>query len=140
MAVRLAETMRVKGKVGHGHIVNSAGVRDGDTWGKRADWCDYYGPVDGKTVGIAMFDHPENPRHPTWWHVRDYGLFAANPFGQHDFEKLPDKAAGDLVVPAGKSITFRYRFYLHEGDDQQAKVAAKYDEYVKTRGAPGAAR
>ena len=140
MAVRLAETMRVKGKVGHGHIVNSAGVRDGDTWGKRADWCDYYGPVDGKTVGIAMFDHPENPRHPTGWHVRDYGLFAANPFGQHDFEKLPDKAAGDLVVPAGKSITFRYRFYLHEGDDQQAKVAAKYDEYVKTRGAPGAAR
>ena len=135
MAVRLAETMRLtlKGKVGQGHIVNSAGVRDGDTWGKRADWCDYYGPVDGKTVGIAIFDHPQNPRHPTWWHVRDYGLFAANPFGQHDFEKLPDKAAGDLVVPAGKSVTFRYRFYLHEGDDQQAKVAEKYKAYVSTQ-------
>ncbi|HWH67976.1 MAG TPA: PmoA family protein, partial [Candidatus Sulfotelmatobacter sp.] len=83
MAVRLAETMRLKGKVGHGHIVNSAGVRDDQTWGKRADWCDYYGPVEGQTVGIAIFDHPQNPRHPTWWHVRDYGLFAANPFGQH---------------------------------------------------------
>ena len=89
MAVRLAETMRLKGKVGKGHIVNSAGVRDGQTWGKRAEWCDYYGPVEGKTVGIAIFDHPQNPRHPTWWHVRDYGLFAANPFGQHDFEKPP---------------------------------------------------
>ncbi len=131
MAVRLAETMRLKGKVGQGHIVNSAGVRDGQTWGKRADWCDYYGPVDGKTVGIAIFDNPKNPRHPTWWHVRDYGLFAANPFGQHDFEKLPDKTAGNLVVPAGKSVTFRYRFYLHEGDDEQAKVAEKYAEYVK---------
>jgi hypothetical protein len=131
MAVRLAETMRVKGKVGHGHIVNSAGVRDGDTWGKRADWCDCYGPVDGKTVGIAIFDHPENPRHPTTWHVRDYGLFAANPFGLHDFEKLSNKAAGDMVVPAGKTVTFRYRFYLHEGDDQQAKVAAKYADYIK---------
>jgi hypothetical protein len=131
MAVRLAETMRLKGKVGKGHIVNSAGVRDGQTWGKRAEWCDYYGPVEGKTVGIAIFDHPKNPRHPTWWHVRDYGLFAANPFGQHDFESLPDKTAGNLIVPAGKSVTFRYRFYLHEGDDQQARVAEKYQQYVK---------
>jgi hypothetical protein len=131
MAVRLAETMRLKGKVGKGHIVNSGGVRDGQTWGKRAEWCDYYGPVEGRTVGIAIFDHPKNPRHPTWWHVRDYGLFAANPFGQHDFERLLDKTAGNLVVPAGKSVTFRYRFYLHEGDDQQAKVAERYQQYVK---------
>src|SRR5262249_2649729 len=49
MALRLAETMRLKGKVGHGHIINSQGVRDDATWGKRAEWCDYYGPVDGKT-------------------------------------------------------------------------------------------
>lgn len=131
MAVRLAETMRLKGKVGKGHIVNSAGLRDGQTWGKRADWCDYYGPVEGKTVGLAIFDHPQNPRHPTWWHVRDYGLFAANPFGQHDFESLLDKTAGNLVVPAGNSVTFRYRFYLHEGDDQQAKVAERYKEYAR---------
>jgi Methane oxygenase PmoA len=131
MALRLAETMRLKGKVGHGHIINSAGVKDEATWGKRAEWCDYSGPVDGKTVGIAIFDNPQNPRHPTWWHVRDYGLFAANPFGQHDFEKLKDKAAGDFVIPAGKSATFRYRFYIHEGDEQQAKVAEKFKAYVK---------
>ncbi len=132
MAVRLAETMRLKGKVGHGHIINSEGVRDDDTWGKRANWCDYYGPVEGKTVGIAIFDHPQNPRHPTWWHVRDYGLFAANPFGKHDFEKLKDKSAGDLVVPSGQSITFRYRFYLHQGTDQDAQVATKYKEYTES--------
>ncbi|MEW6159602.1 MAG: PmoA family protein [Verrucomicrobiota bacterium] len=130
MAIRLAETMRFKGKVGQGHIVNSEGVRDAATWGKRAKWVDYYGPVDGKTVGVAIFDHPKNPRHPTWWHVRDYGLFAANPFGIHDFEKAPEKT-GDLKVPAGQSITFRYRFYLHEGDEQSANVAARYEEYVR---------
>jgi hypothetical protein len=65
--------------------------------------------------------------------VRDYGLFAANPFGRHDFEKLSDKSAGDLTVPAGKSVTFRYRFYLHEGDDQQAKVSDRYQDYVKSK-------
>ena len=131
MAVRLAETMRLKGKVGHGHIVNSEGVRDDATWGKRAEWCDYYGPVGDKIVGLAIFDHPQNPRHPTWWHVRDYGLFAANPFGQHDFEKLRDKAAGNFTIAAGQSVTFRYRFLWHEGDERQAKVAERYREYAK---------
>ncbi len=138
MALRLAETMRLKPNKSNegkptGHIVNSEGVRDGDTWGKRASWCDYYGPVEGKILGAAIFDHPQNPRYPTWWHVRDYGLFAANPFGRHDFEKLPDKNAGNLVVPAGKSITFRYRFYLHEGDEKQSKVAEHYADFIKSK-------
>jgi Family of unknown function (DUF6807) len=133
MAIRVAETMRLKGpkgKPGQGHIVMSTGMRDDEAWGKRADWCDYYGPVEGKTVGVAIFDHPQNPRHRTWWHVRDYGLFAANPFGKHDFEKLEDKSAGNLTVPAGQSITFRYRFYIHEGNEKDAKVAEKYAEYA----------
>lgn len=132
MALRLAETMRLKGKVGHGHIVNSEGVRDDQTWGKRASWVDYYGPVDGKTVGVAFFDHPSNPRHPTTWHVRDYGLFAANPFGLHDFEKKPP-GAGDLTVKAGDKITFRYRFYIHSGDEKEAKVKQAYATYAKEK-------
>jgi hypothetical protein len=131
MAMRLAETMRLKGKVGKGHIINSEGIKDGQTWGKRADWVDYYGPVDGKTVGVAIFDHPSNPRHPTWWHVRDYGLFAANPFGLHEFEKKQPVGAGDLTVPEGKSITFKYRFYIHDGDEKAAKVSEAYERYSK---------
>ena len=130
MALRLAETMRLKGKVGKGHIVNSEGVKDGQTWGKRAKWVDYYGPADGKQVGVAIFDHPSNPRHPTWWHVRDYGLFAANPFGIHDFEKK-EAGAGDLVVPAGESITWKYRFYMHPGDAEEGKVEQAYQQYTR---------
>ncbi len=129
MAIRVAPTMNLKGKVGQGHIVNSEGVRDADTWGKRAKWCDYYGPVNGKTVGVAIFDYPTNPRYPTWWHVRDYGLFAANPFGQHDFEKKA-KGVGELKVKAGENVTFRYRFYFHEGTAEEAAIAARYDEYA----------
>jgi hypothetical protein len=133
MALRLAETMRVKGKVGKGHIVNSEGVRDGETWGKRAKWVDYYGPVDGKTVGLAIFDHPSNPRHPTWWHVRDYGLFAANPFGLHDFEKQPE-GAGKLTVKAGGKITFRYRFYIHSGNGSEAVLKEIFAKFASERG------
>ena len=135
MAIRLNETMRLKPNKHNsgkpvGTIIQSTGVKNNDTWGKRAAWCDYYGPVEGKTVGVAIFDHPGNPRHPTWWHVRDYGLFAANPFGVHDFEKKP-RGTGDLKIAPGESLTFRYRFYLHEGDEKQAAVADRYAEYGK---------
>lgn len=130
MGIRLAETMRLTGKTGKGHIINSAGQKDGDTWGKRAEWCDYYGPVDGKTVGVAFFDNPKNPRYPTTWHVRDYGLFAANPFGLHDFEKKP-VGAGDLKIPSGQSVTFSYRLIFHLGNDKDADIAGLYRDYIK---------
>lgn len=139
MAIRVPESMRVdkpkaKGEKtaqkGDGHIVTSEGKTDAEAWGTRGNWCDYWGPVEGKTAGIAMFDNPQNPRHPTWWHVRTYGLFAANPFGQAQFEKLPDKNAGAFKVAPGQSVTFRYRFYFHAGDTEQAKVADHYREYV----------
>jgi len=132
MAIRLAPTLRVEGKVGKGHIIDSEGNRDGEAWGKRAIWCDYYGPLNGEIVGVAIFDHPSNPRHPTWWHVRTYGLFAANPFGVHDFEKKP-AGTGDLTIKSGDSVTFRYRFYFHKGDEKQAKVAEFYREYAATK-------
>jgi sugar phosphate isomerase/epimerase len=132
MAIRLAPTMRLRGEVGKGHIVNSEGVRDKATWGKRAAWCDYYGPVKDQIVGVAIFDHPQNPKHPTWWHVRDYGLFTANPFGVHNFESKP-KGTGDITIPAGESLTFRYRFYFHKGDEKQGKVAEHYREYTASK-------
>jgi hypothetical protein len=132
MAIRVAESMRVThpgNKKGLGHILTSNGLKDSEAWGKRADWVDYYGPVQSNTVGVAIFDHPANPRHPTTWHVRDYGLFAVNPFGLHDFSKEP-KGAGNLTIPAGGSVTFRYRFYIHEGDTVQARVSEYYKDYI----------
>jgi hypothetical protein len=129
MALRVAETMPVK--KGAGRILNSRGDKDVAAWGKRAEWCDYSGEISGQTMGMALFDHPANPRHPTWWHVRDYGLFAANPFGRHDFEQLSDRDAGNLAVSPGNAVTFRYRLILHRGDAQAADLARLYGEYTK---------
>jgi len=115
-----------------GTIVNAEGIRDAETWGKASAWVDYHAPKDGKIYGIAMFDHPKNPRHPTWWHVRDYGLFAANPFGKHDFEPAhkANPKAGDLTIPAGGRVTFRWRFYFHAGDEKTARVAEQFAAYA----------
>jgi hypothetical protein len=115
-----------------GHMINSAGQRDNDCWGKRADWCDYFAGHNGRIYGVALFDNPNNLRHPTWWQARDYGLFAANPFGQHDFEPDAKHPAdkGNFAIPAGGSLTLRYRFYFHFGDEKAAGISARYAEYV----------
>ena len=137
MAVRLAQWMTMPHLVkkvqtgGTGHIVTARGDTDADAWGKRADWCDYSAEHEGKTYGVAIFDAPENLRHPTWWMARDYGLFGANPFGRHDYENLKTQPhIGDYTIPAGGSLTLHYRFFFHLGDAKGADVAAHYRDWA----------
>jgi hypothetical protein len=113
-----------------GRIRNSYGaVGEAECWGRRADWCDYSGEIDGEPLGIAIFDHPRSFRHPTFWHVRDYGMYTANPFGWHDFYADP-AADGSHVVCRGASLHFHYRVYLHRGDAAAAGVADRYHDYA----------
>jgi hypothetical protein len=116
-----------------GTMRNAAGARtEKQVWGKRSPWVDYHGEVDGEELGIAILDHPGNPRHPTYWHSRAYGLFAANPFGVRDFEN--DKTRdGSLTVEAGQSVRFRYRVIIHPGDAQTSAIAAQFERYAKTK-------
>jgi hypothetical protein len=132
MAIRLHPALRLKGKVATGHCINSEGDKDKDCWGKRAKWVAYWGVIDGKTCGVAVFDHPTNLRHPTWWHARDYGLVAANPFGITDFEKGKHKrGAGDYTLKQGETLDLRYRFVFFAGTAEQAKIGEKYEQWVK---------
>jgi hypothetical protein len=122
--IRLSDQLR-EGR-GTGTMTNASGAKKmKDVWGKPSPWVDYAGTVDGQAVGVAIFDHPQNPKHPTTWHARDYGLFAANPFGDHDFynDKTKD---GSVTVDAGKSIRFRYRVVIHPGDAAAANIAELY--------------
>ncbi len=113
-----------------GHMLNSESkVGEKEIWGKRADWVDYSGTVAGEKLGIAIFDNPGNIKHPTYWHARAYGLFAVNPFGEHDFYNDP-KRDGSVTIPAGQSLTLRYRVLIHYGDASEAKIADKYEEYA----------
>lgn len=128
MGIRVAPSMTVSlNKLDHsggaGHILTSEGATDVAAWGTRAKWVAYYGPdPKGEQACIAMMDHPMNLRHPTWWHVRAYGLFAANPFGQSDFEApRQDEQAitiggrstkGNYTLSNGQSLTQRYRIIL----------------------------
>ena len=101
-----------------------------EVWGRRAQWVDYSGSIRGKKLGIAIFDHPSNPRHPTYWHVRSYGLFAANIFGERDFHADPKRDAG-LTLDSGAALRFQYRVVVHPGDTETADVKGLYRRYVE---------
>jgi len=127
-SLRVATTMDVKG--GEGRIENAVGgVSETETWGKRAHWCDYSGPVGGNIVGAAIFDNPSNFRFPTYWHVRNYGLMTANPFGLSHFYG-DESVDGSHTLPAGETMTFRYRYFVHPGDARIGRVAEAYLDYL----------
>ena len=130
MGIRMAPEFRLRGKVARGSCLNSEGAVGKSIWGKRASWVSYWAKFDEQNLAISIFDHPSNPRHPTWWHARDYGLVAANPFGQHDFEGKP-KGTGDMKLNLGEKVTFKYGFLFHLGDPLDSNVAQKYLEWSK---------
>lgn len=131
MAIRTHPNLRLKGEVANGKALNNAGDKDKDLWGKAAKWVDYWGKVDEKEVGVAIFDHPKNPRYPTTWHARDYGLIAANPFGYSYFYKDQGKD-GTLTIKDGESVTFRYGFLFHPGGHDASKVEAIHKLFSET--------
>jgi hypothetical protein len=126
--LRIAESMRTDRKTG-GRIITSEGLTDADAWGKPAAWVDYHGPVADETLGIAILNHPSSFRYPSHWHVRTYGLFAANPWGLGDFTGV--KQDGSHKMKKGESLSLRYRVIFHSGDEKQGKIAEAFAEYSK---------
>ena len=127
LSVRVNEQLEAKNT---GLITNAyGGLTESETWGKRAPWCDYSGEVDGQKVGLAIFDHPDNLRYPTHWHVRDYGLFTANPWGIHDFTGDWAKR-GDYALAAGECLRFKFRVHIHEGGACEAAVGDRFHDWA----------
>lgn len=115
-----------------GKLRNAQGSeREAGVWGRRSEWVDYSGVVDGEKVGVVMMDHPDNPRHPTYWHSRGYGLHSINPFGVSDF--LNDKTQnGSLTLAPGGHVRFRYRVIVHPGASA-ARLQELYGEFARTK-------
>jgi hypothetical protein len=137
VALRVAPWIAEKGG---GHMVNARGDKGmAACWGRPANWCDYVGRKDGQAFGIAVFDGPENFRHPERWHIRDYGLYTANPFCLAAF--TGDKSAdGSQRFKKGENATFRYRVIVHRGDATAAGIAEQYRAFAGKRGRPNPER
>lgn len=118
LCIRVVPTMNASAG---GHMHNSYGATDeAGCWSKPSHWMDYYGPVGSETAGFAIFDHPDNFRYPTTWHVRGYGLFAPNCW----------MFRPDHHLAQDEALTFRWRVSIHTGDTGSADIANRFLDYV----------
>jgi hypothetical protein len=136
-AVRVHDQLRVgeKGKSNSkSRITNAEGVTgEKACWGRPSNWCDYSGEVDGKPAGIAIFDDPAN-RPRASWHVRDYGLMAANPFGRAKSGFPAMHGRTDLVrLKKDEHLRLRYAIFLHAGDAADGHVADGFSRFLSLR-------
>jgi hypothetical protein len=122
---------RITEKSGNGKLENAEGKTDEkNCWGQRSAWCDYSGPLDGKTVGLAILDDPKN-RWAACWHSRAYGLMAANPFGRDRSGFPAMKGRSDLVrLDRGEHLKLRYGLLIHPGNATQGKVAKYFERFA----------
>jgi hypothetical protein len=136
-AVRVHDQLRVgeKGKENPKSQITNADRATGEKacWGRPSDWSDYSGEVDGKVAGIAIFDDPAN-RPRACWHVRDYGLMAANPFGRAKSGFPAMRGRTDVVrLKNDDHLRLRYGIFLHAGDAATGRVAEAFAKFVTLR-------
>ncbi len=99
-----------------GNYLTSEGKQGDAAWGTRGTWCMLYGKKGGDSISIAIIDHPENPGYPTFWHARNYGLFAANPIGQKAFSD--GKLVLNYKLAKGQQAIFRHRIVIASGKNR----------------------
>ena len=124
---------------GTGRYFSSNGdITAKNVWGKRARWVALQGIRQGKVVGIAILNHPASINYPTYWHVRNYGLFSANPLGQGDFQRQqPKKYRKNKVMPLrltleeGETAHFRFLVIVYEGFRTNQQIEERFKKFAE---------
>jgi len=122
---------------GTGRYFSSNGdVTAKNVWGKRARWVALQGVRQDKIVGIAILNHPASINYPTYWHVRNYGLFSANPLGQGDFQRQqPKKYRKNKIIPLrltleqGETAHFRFLVIVYEGFRTNQQIEERFKKF-----------
>jgi hypothetical protein len=120
---------------GTGRYLDSNGnTGEPNVWGKRGPWARLEGNKDGKTIGIAIFNHPQSVNYPTYWHARGYGLFSANPLGQFDYQKgtkVENPQPLNFTLNPGQSALFRFRMIIYEGPRSPEQFERQFEDFAK---------
>ena len=114
-----------------GQAVNSEGVEEKGIWGQLANWVHYWGKVEGKDAGVAILSHPSNLRQ---------SLLVACPRLRVDRSQpvwsKRSKGISKLVLPAGQTLTLRYRFLFHGLSKEEADIDRRYSAYSEKKLVP----
>ena len=138
-AIRVADWMaegNEKSSIkGTGEYLNAEGDKsEKGIWGKRSPWVRLEGEKDGKTIGIAIYHHPESVNFPTYWHARGYGCFAANPIGQYDYQRgtrVKDPQKRSYTLKPGEEGLFKFRMVIYEGSRSKGEFDKEFEQFSK---------
>lgn len=138
-AIRLAqwltENTDAKYQRGTGSYLSSNGdEKESGVWGKRAPWVRIQGQKDGKTVGVAILNHPSSTNYPTYWHARGYGAFSANPLGQYAFQRshrVEDPKPFGLTLERGQAAAFKFRVVIYDGSRTKEQLDKEFEAYTR---------
>jgi hypothetical protein len=118
-----------KNPQGTGRYRSSEGIEGEAVWGTRGRWMMLTGALSPEApVTIAILDHPKNPGHPTYWHARPWGLFAANPLGQKALSK--GKETLGFKLAKGQSATFSYRLLILSRPATPAEMQSEWTAFA----------
>lgn len=101
--------------------------RDGNH--TRPQWVDLFGPLEGQTTGVTIFDHPQNFRFP-----QPVRLHPTMPY----FCFTP-ALMGDFTLQPQEPFVLRYRFRIHNGPadpDTTDRIWADYAQPVQVKVVP----
>ena len=111
--------------LGNFHALDSEGRTDKEIEHQRARWVGMSGVSDGGrnlAGGLAIFDHPDNPRFPTHWRcMADPG------FGYFGPAFL---LAEPWTLTPARPLTLRYRVWVHRGRTQSATLEEEYQRFT----------
>jgi len=130
--IRLNDTLKENG--GSGKYINAEGLETAaNVWGKTSPWVAIRGVVTDATgkheVTVAIFAHPKALNSPPYWHARDYGLFAANPFGRKAYD--PKQETRITTLGVGQSVQLRFRLAVYGGQVAKARLDQEFASFAK---------
>jgi len=121
LGMRFLESMDAAGEFLNGGTESVEVVR-GDERNFRSIWCAYTAGADGKPVTAAMFDYPDNPRHPATWFTM------AKPFAYLSATLNLHKEP--LRVTPDNPLHIRYGVALWDGRVEAAEIDRVYRWWV----------
>jgi hypothetical protein len=112
-----------------GSVLNANGTTDPkQAQGEPARWCAFYGTCARDSEGgAAIFDHPQNPRHPT-----PFAVYSTNVMGY--ISAAPTFTQPKLTIPAGGVLRFRYGVAGFLGRADRASLDALFQEWLRSAG------
>jgi len=88
----------------------------------RATWCAYTAEADGKPVTVAMFDHPDNARHPAYW----FTMY--DPFSY--LSATLNLWKEPMTLKTGQPLTLRHGVALWDGRIDKDTVEKAYQRWL----------